>query len=55
MIKCQLKEFVPNGLINDFPAVVQTMAWRRTGDTSLTYPILSYITGANMRHSASAS
>ena len=33
-IKVSLK-FVPNGLINNMPALVQIMAWRRSGDKSL--------------------
>ena len=33
-IKISLK-FVPNGLINNIPALVQIMAWRRSGDKPL--------------------
>ena len=33
-----LLKFVPTGLINNIPVVVQIMAWRRTGDKSLSEP-----------------
>ena len=39
--------FVPKGLVNNIPALVQIMAWRRPGDKSLSEPmmvnILTYI------------
>ena len=35
--KISLK-FVPTGLINNIPALVQIMAWRRPGDTPLSAP-----------------
>ena len=38
-IKISLK-FVPKGLINNIPALVQIMAWRRPGDKSLSEPVL---------------
>ena len=31
-------KFVPKGLINNIPALVQIMAWRRTGDKPLSEP-----------------
>ena len=39
MIKNSLK-FVPKGSINDIPALVQIMAWRRLGDKPLSEPML---------------
>ena len=38
-IKISLK-FVPNGPINDIPAMVQIMAWRRPGDKPLYEPMM---------------
>ena len=38
-IKISLK-FVPKGPINNIPALVQIMAWRRSGDKSLSEPML---------------
>ena len=38
-IKISLK-FVPKGLINNNPALVQIMAWRRSGDKSLSEPMV---------------
>ena len=38
-IKISLK-FVPRGLINNIPASVQIMAWRRPGDKPLSEPML---------------
>ena len=38
-IKISLK-FVPKGLINNIPALVQIMAWRRPGDKPLSEPIM---------------
>ena len=34
-------KFVPKGLINNIPALVQIMAWRRPGDKPLSEPMLS--------------
>ena len=39
-IKISLK-FVPKGPINDIPALVQIMAWRRPGDKPLSEPMLA--------------
>ena len=38
-IKISLK-FVPKGLINNIPALVQIMAWRRPGDKPLSEPMM---------------
>ena len=38
-IKMSLK-FVPNGPINNIPALVQIMAWRRPGDKPLSEPMV---------------
>ena len=38
-IKISLK-FVPKGLINNIPALVLIMAWRRPGDKPLSEPVL---------------
>ena len=50
-IKISLR-FVPWGLVNNIPALVLIMAWRRPGDKPLSEPM---ITDAYMRHSASMS
>ena len=39
LIKISLK-FVPPGLINNIPALVQIMAWRRPGDKPLSEPMM---------------
>ena len=39
LIKISLK-FVPQGPINNFPALVQIMAWRRPGDKPLSEPMM---------------
>ena len=53
-VKISVK-FVPKGPINNIPALVQIMAWRRTADKPLSEPILVCCTEAYMRHSASMS
>ena len=53
-IKISLK-FVPKGPINNIPALVQIMAWRRTGDKPLSEPMMTQFNDAYMRHSASMS
>ena len=35
-----LLKFDPNGQINNIPALVQTMAWRRRGDNPLSEPMM---------------
>ena len=48
-IKIPLK-FVPKGPINNSPALVQIMAWRRPGDKPLSEPMMTRFTDAYMRH-----
>ena len=48
-------KFVPEGPINNIPALVQIMAWRRSGDEPLSEPMMVLFTDAYMRHSASMS
>ena len=50
LIKISMK-FVPYGLIDNSPALVQIMAWRRIGDKPLTEPLLTQFTDAYMRSS----
>ena len=49
LIQISLK-FVPRSPIDNKPALVQVMAWRRTGDKSLPEPMLAQFTDAYMRH-----
>ena len=53
LYKISLK-FVPDGPIDNIPALVQIMAWRRLGDKPLFDPMMAY-TDTYMRHSASMS
>ena len=53
-IKISLK-FVPEGPINNIPALGQIMAWRRSGDKPLSDPMMVKFIDACMRHSASMS
>ena len=53
-IKISLK-FVPKGPINNILALVQIMAWRRTGDKPLSEPMMTQFNDAYMRRSASMS
>ena len=39
MLEFSLK-FVPKGPINNIPALVQIMAWRRPGDNPLSEPVM---------------
>ena len=39
-------KFVPRSLIDNKPALVQVMAWRRTGDKPLPEPVLTQNTDA---------
>ena len=48
-IQISLK-FVPWSPIDNKPALVQVMAWRRTGDKPLPEPMLIQFTDAYMRH-----
>ena len=47
--KISLK-FVNKGRIDNMSALVQLMAWRRTGDKPLPEPVLTQFTDGNMRH-----
>ena len=49
LIKISLK-FVPKGLIDNIPALVQIMAWRRIGDKPLSEPMLTQFTDTYMWH-----
>ena len=54
LIQISLK-FVPKSPIDNKPALVQVMAWRRTGDKPLTGPMLTQFTDAYMRYSGEMS
>ena len=54
LIMISLK-FVPEGPINNIPALVQIMAWHRSGDEPLSEPMMVLFTDAYMRHLASMS
>ena len=54
MIKISLK-FIPKGPVNNIPALVQIMAWRRTGDKPLSEPMVTKFADTYIRHSASMS
>ena len=43
-------KFVPKGPIDNKSALVQVMAWCRTGDKPLPEPMLTKFTDAYMRH-----
>ena len=43
-------EFVSRVLIDNNPALVQVVTWRRTGDTPLHEPMLTQFSDAYMRH-----
>ena len=47
--KISLK-YVPWGLIDNMSALVQIMAWRRSGDKPLSEPTLTQFTDAYMGH-----
>ena len=48
-IKISLK-FVPRSPVENKPALVQAMAWRRIGDKPLPEPMMAQFTDAYMRH-----
>ena len=48
-IRISLK-FIPRRPIDNTPALVQVMAWRRTGDKPLPEPMLTQFTDAYMWH-----
>ena len=43
-------KFVPRGPIDSYPWLVQLMAWRRTGDKTLSESMMTQFTDAYMRH-----
>ena len=49
LIQISLK-IVPISPIDNKPALVQIMAWRRTGDKPLPEPMMTQFTDAYMRH-----
>ena len=49
LIRISLK-FVPRNPIDNKPALVQEMAWRRRGAKALPEPVLTKFTDANMRY-----
>ena len=49
LIEISLK-FVPRSLIDNKPALVRVMAWRRTGDKPLSEPMLTQFADAYLRH-----
>ena len=49
LIKISLK-VIPMGPIDNKPASVYTMVWRRIGDKPLSEPVLTQCTDAYMRH-----
>ena len=48
-IQISLK-LVPKSPIDNKPALVQVMAWRRAGDKPLPEPMMTQLTDAYMRH-----
>ena len=48
-IQISLK-FVPEGPVDNKSALVQVMAWRRTGDKPLSEPMLTQFSNAYLRH-----
>ena len=54
LIRISLK-FVPKGPIDNKSALVQVMAWRRTGDKPLREPMFDEFNDAYMRHSGEMS
>ena len=49
LLKISLK-FVPKVRINNIPAMVQIMAWRRIGDKPLSEQMMTQFNDAYMRH-----
>ena len=45
-------KFVPRSPIDNKPALVQVMAWRRIGDKPLPEPVRTHTSDAYMRHKA---
>ena len=48
-IQISLK-FVPRSPVDNKPALIHIMAWRRTGDKPLHEPMMTQLTEAYMRH-----
>ena len=48
-------KFVPNGPVDNDAALVQIMAWCRTGNKPLSEPVMAWVDDAYMRHLASMS
>ena len=48
-------KYIPNGAINNNPALVLIMAWCWTGDKPLSEPLMAEFNDAHMFHSASVS
>ena len=46
-IQISLK-FIPKGTINNMPALVKIMTWRRPGDKPLSEPVMAYFADAYM-------
>ena len=46
-------KYIPLGLIDSMAALVQIMAWHRTGRRPLSDPMMTQFTGACMHHLAS--
>ena len=49
-IRISLKLIVARGQIDNMPALVQVMAWRRIGDKPIPEPKLNQLSDAFMRH-----
>ena len=49
LIQISLK-FAPRSPVDNKPALVQVMAWRRTGDKPLPEPMITQFTNAYMQH-----
>ena len=55
MLWLEFDWFVPNGPINNILALIQIMAWRRSGANPLSESMRAYFTGVYMRHSVPVS
>ena len=42
-VSLNMLKFIPKGPINNIPALVQIMAWRRPGDKPLSEPMMVYL------------
>ena len=43
-------KYAPRGLVDNDPALVQVMAWRRTGDKPLPEPMITKFNDVYMQH-----